>query len=116
MKKFALFAFNGEPMCFAHVLLNAFDFKDKGHEVLIVIEGSATRLVKDLHEDESLPFAKLYKKAVAQGLVHAVCEACAQKMGSKESAIDQGLALAGEMNGHPSMSRYIKEGFEIVTF
>ena len=27
--KAALFAFNGEPMCFVHVLLNAFDMKDK---------------------------------------------------------------------------------------
>lgn len=29
MKKIGLFAFNGEPMCFVHVLLNALDMKDK---------------------------------------------------------------------------------------
>ena len=68
MKKIALFAFNAEAMCFAHVLLNAFDLKEKDHDVCIVMEGSATRLVKDLHEDESLPFSKLYKKAVTDAL------------------------------------------------
>jgi hypothetical protein len=103
-------------MCFAHVLLNAFDLKEKGHDARIIMEGSATRLVRDLHEDESLPFAKPYKKAVADGLIDAVCDACAQKMGSKESALAQGLNLVGEMNGHPSISRYLDEGFEVLTF
>ena len=116
MKKIALFAFNGEPMCFAHVLLNGFDLKEKGHDARIVIEGSATRLIKDLHEDSSLPFAGMYEKAVTQGLVDAVCDACCSKMGSKESAISQGLKLVGEMKGHPSVSRYLDEGFEVMTF
>ncbi|MDJ0762822.1 MAG: cytoplasmic protein [Myxococcota bacterium] len=116
MKKLVLFAFNGEPMCFAHVLLNAFDLRERGHEARIVMEGSATRLIKDLHEDESLPFAKPYEKAVQEGLIDAVCEACAQKMGSKESAQAQGLKLVGEMKGHPSIARYLEEGFEVMNF
>jgi len=116
MKKMALFAFNGEPMCFAHVLLNAFDLQEKGYEARIIMEGSATRLVKDLYEDESMPFAKLYKKAVQAGLIDAVCEACSQKMGSKENSLEQGLNLVGEMKGHPSISRYLAEGFEVMTF
>jgi hypothetical protein len=29
-KKVAIFAFNGEAMCFAHALLNAKDMKKKG--------------------------------------------------------------------------------------
>ena len=116
MKKYALFAFNGEPMCFAHVLLNAFDLKEKGADARIIMEGTATRLVKDLDEDETLPFAKMYKKAVAEGLIDAVCDACSKKMGSKESALEQGLNLAGEMKGHPSLSRYLDDGFEVMTF
>ena len=42
MKKFALFAYNGDFMCFIHVLLNALDMKKRGHEVKLVIEGAAT--------------------------------------------------------------------------
>ena len=48
MKKFALFVFNGDPMCFIHVLLNALDMNTKGHQAAIVVEGAATRLVPEL--------------------------------------------------------------------
>ena len=41
MKKVALFVFNGDPMCFIHVLLNALDLFEKGNEVKTVIEGSS---------------------------------------------------------------------------
>lgn len=116
MKKVVLFAFNGEPMCFAHVLLNAFEMKQRGYDARIVIEGSATKLIHTLREDENLPFAKLYTKAVAEGLVDAVCDACAATMGSKASAQEQGLRLVGDMNGHPSISHYLEEGFEVLTF
>jgi hypothetical protein len=45
MKKFALFVFNGDPMCFIHVLLNAIDMSEKGYEAKIVVEGAATKLI-----------------------------------------------------------------------
>jgi hypothetical protein len=32
MKKFALLVFNGDPLCFIHVLLNAIDMSEKGYE------------------------------------------------------------------------------------
>ena len=35
MGKVALFVFNGDPMCFFHVLLNALDLKEKGVEARI---------------------------------------------------------------------------------
>ena len=116
MRKIALFAFNGEPMCFVHVLLNAMDLNEKGHDARIVMEGSATRLIKQFHDDPSLPFATLYGKAVADGLIDAVCEACAGKMGARESALEQGLRLVGNLKGHPSISRYLENGFEVMTF
>ena len=54
MKKFALFVFNGDPMCFIHVLLNALDMSDKGYEVKIIIEGAATQLISEL--EKKTPF------------------------------------------------------------
>ncbi len=47
MKKLALFAFNGDPMCFIHILLNALDMKEKGFDGKIIIEGSATKLIHE---------------------------------------------------------------------
>ncbi len=48
MKKIAMFVFNGDPMCFIHVLLNALDMKENGYEGRIVIEGAATKLIPEL--------------------------------------------------------------------
>ncbi len=48
MKKMAFFAFNGESMCFVHVLLNALDMKARGYDVRVVIEGAATKLIPEL--------------------------------------------------------------------
>ena len=37
-------------------------------------------------------------------------------MGTADEAVNQGLALLDDMSGHPSMSRYIEEGFEVISF
>ncbi|MBW2279022.1 MAG: DsrE family protein [Deltaproteobacteria bacterium] len=116
MKKIALFAFNGEPMCFAHVLLNAVDLAGRGHEVTVVIEGAATRLVKEYREDHTLPFARMYHRAIEEGLIGCVCEACSAQMGSQKAAESQQLPVCGEMSGHPSIGRYLEQGYEIITF
>jgi hypothetical protein len=116
MRKIALFTFNGDPTCFVHVLLNALDMKEKGYDARVVMEGAATRLIKQFHDDPSLPFANLYKRVVADGLVDAVCEACAGKMGARESAVEQGLRLVKEMSGHPSIAGYLSDGYEVMTF
>ena len=115
MKKIALFAFNGEPMCFMHVLLNALDMSERGYEVKIVIEGSATKLVPELAKAEN-PMHRLYEKAKGLDIVDGVCKACSNKMGTLQAAKDQGLRLLDEMTGHPSIARYREEGFEVVIF
>ena len=128
MRKFALFAFNGDPMCFIHVLLHTLDLKEKGHEVALVVEGSATKLVKLLSGGPGLEdFAEknpgMYKMVSEQftkvrdsGLIDCVCQACAKQMGALEDARKLSLPLCNELNGHPSMSRYIAEGYEIISF
>jgi hypothetical protein len=115
VKKIALFAFTGETACFAHVLLNALDMKERGHEVKVVVEGTATQQVKLLAE-EGRPFANLYRRAKEAGLIDCVCQACAAVSGSLEAALAQGLATCDEMSGHPSIARYMDAGFEVVIF
>ena len=115
MKKVAFFVFNGEPMCFIHVLLNALDMNDKGYEVKIVIEGSATKLIPELAKEDN-PMHRFYEKAKGLDLIDGVCKACSNKMGTLDAVKAQGLRLLDEMTGHPSMARYRDEGFEIITF
>lgn len=102
-------------MCFVHVLLNALDMKERGYDVRVIIEGSATKLVEEL-ADPNKPFANLYQKVKDQGLIDCVCKACSAKMNSLNAATAQHLPLCDELMGHPSMAKYMKQGFEIITF
>ena len=115
MRKMVLFAFNGDPVCFVHVLLNALDMNAKGYEGKIVIEGAATKLIPELIEKGN-PLNTLWERAVAAGLIEGACRACSNKMGTLEAAKQQGLELLDEMAGHPSMARYRNEGFEVLSF
>lgn len=128
MRKFALFAFNGDPMCFVHVLLHALDLREKGYETKLVIEGSATRLVKLLPGGSGLAdfaeknpgmhkmLSELFLKVKEARLIDCVCRACAKQMGALEDAEKAALPLCAELSGHPSMSRYIEAGYEIISF
>ncbi len=114
-KKVALFAFQGDVVCFAHVLLNALDLHEKGYEVAVVLEGPSTKTAVELGEGEK-PFSALYKKAKAAGLIDCACKACAAKVGALEGIKAQEITLDGEMSGHPAMSRYLEAGYKIITF
>jgi len=115
MKKFALFVFNGDPMCFIHVLLNALDMKEKGHAPKIVLEGASVKLLPELIKIEN-PLNKLWTRVLDQDLVEGVCKACSNKLGTLKDAEKQGLTLLGNMSGHPSMMEYRSNDFEIITF
>jgi hypothetical protein len=115
MKKFAMFVFNGDPMCFIHVLLNALDMKSRGSEVKILIEGASVKLIPELVKSGN-PLNGLWKKNFEAGLIEGVCKACSSKLGTLEAAKEQGLPLLDDMSGHPSMAAYRDKGFEIITF
>jgi hypothetical protein len=115
MKKFALFVFNGDPMCFIHVLLNALDMKAKGFEAKIIIEGASVKLIPELVKPGN-PLSGMWKKNLEAGLVEGVCKACSSKLGTLEAAKEQGLTLLDDMSGHPSMAAYHDNGFKIITF
>lgn len=111
MNKVAFFPFKGDLMCFVHVLLNALDMKKKGVEVVIIMEGEAVKLVKELREGKN----KLYEEAVDLGLFAGICKACSAKMGVLEYNETTEIPILGEMSGHPAMLPFIEDGYEIIT-
>lgn len=115
MKKFALFVFNGDPLCFIHVLLNALDMKTKGDEAKIILEGASVKLIPELVKSSN-PLNGLWKKSLEAGLVEGVCKACSNKLGTLDAAKEQGLTLLDDVSGHPGMSAYRDKGYEIITF
>ncbi len=113
--KYALFAFNGDPMCFIHVILNVLDLNVKGHEVKVIVEGSACKLAEEF-ENERNPFYNLYLKLKESGLIDCFCKVCSNKMGSLKIVEELGFPTCSEMMGHPSMGKYIEQGYSIITF
>ena len=114
MRKIAIFAFNGDIMCFGHALLNAMDLHEKGHDVKLIIEGSATKLIADFQKPKT-PFYELFNKCVNMGILESVCRACAGKMKTLKICLNKGYPLADEMSGHPSMEKYIASAYDIIT-
>ena len=107
MKKMALFVFNGDPMCFIHVLLNALDMNEKGYEAKIIVEGAATKLIPELAKPEN-QLHGLWEKAKDAGLVAGVCKACANKMETLEATNEARVAAAGRYRRsscHGALSR-----------
>lgn len=115
MTTMALFAFNGEPMCFLHVLLNALDMKARGSGVKRVLEGASVKLIPELYATGG-PLSGLWQKCLDAGVVEGVCEACSAKLGTQAAAKEHGLALLGGMSGHPSIAAYRAAGCEVMTF
>ena len=115
MEKMALFAFNGDLLCFVHVLLNAIDLNEKGQDVKIIVEGPATRLIPQIAKEEN-PMSSLYRKARELKLFHGACRACSSKMKVAEALESEGLPFLDEMAGHPSMARYTKDGYRVIVF
>lgn len=113
--KYVLFAFRNDSMCFIHVLLNALDIADKGMIVKVILESESVKLIPDLYNDES-SLSNLYNRILEKGLMEGVCKACSQKFGTYEISISKGLKILDDMANHAGMARFLKEGYQVITF
>lgn len=113
--RFALFAFNDDPMCFVHVILNALDLREKGNQVKVIVEGSATKLIKEFDNIQN-PFYKQYRQLIESQLIDCFCKTCSSKMGVLNIVEKNGFSTCGEMTGHPAMSKYLQLGYSIISF
>jgi len=114
-KKILLVAFQGQAMCFVHVLLNGLELQAQGHQCKIIIEGEATRLIPEISQEGHF-LNTLYRQMLTKGLLEGVCRACSSKMQVLENIKKEGLPLLDDMSGHPGMAKYIEQGFEIINF
>ncbi len=94
-----------------HILLNTLDMNSKGIEGKIIIEGEAVVHVKKMIESKN----PLFKKIKDKGLIDCICKACSAQMGVLEYNENCGIPLNGDMSGHPAVSSYTQDGFEVIT-
>ncbi|MCI5209219.1 MAG: cytoplasmic protein [Candidatus Electrothrix sp. ATG2] len=114
MQKTIIFAFQGNPMCFIHVLLNALNMAEQGMEGKIILEGEAVKLVSEMAKSDHF-LHKPYTKAKKAGLLLGACRVCCNKMGVAEAVTAEKIPLIGDMVGHPAMAGYIKQGYTVIT-
>ncbi len=111
MNKYLFYAMRGQLMCFLHILMNALDLHEAGHEVRIVFEGESVTLPPQLAEKGN----KLYLKALELGLIAGVCKACSVQLGVLEAIEKLELPLLSDMNGHAGMRPFVSEGYTVIS-
>ena len=111
MKKTVFFAFNGEMVYFQHVLLNALEMKEKGDDVQIVMEGETVTLIEKLDKENHF----MFKEAKEKGIINSVCRACTIGYGALPYNETCGIPLSEENHGHPSMQKFINQGYDVIT-
>jgi hypothetical protein len=114
--KVAIFVFSGpEPPCrVIHAFLFARDIVARGGEARIILEGDAPKLLLSLPDPEH-KLHGMYTKIKEEGLISAVCRACANQAGAVEAAQVEGFPLVDDAFGHVSLARYAERGYQVVT-
>jgi hypothetical protein len=89
------------------------ELKEGHDDVRIVFDGAGTAGVPELAKKEHKAHG-LY--AAVGDRITGVCAYCAGAFGVKDAAIAQGVELAGEYEGHPSVRRLVHDGYQVITF
>lgn len=101
-----------------NALAAAYDLKQKGAVLELLFQGAGTRWTGQLTKTEH-PAHALYL-AVADK-VAGVSSACADVFGARADAEANGFTLLGDnavpgTSGLPSVARYVRDGYSVVTF
>lgn len=111
MKKILFYGMTGQKSCFLHVLLNAAQLHEAGFEARVIFEGASVALVKVFEEEQN----PVYLKVKAAGLIAGVCLACSKTLKVYEEAVNSGLPLLSDMNGHAGMLPFLNTGYEVIS-
>lgn len=111
MRKFLFYGMTGEKSCFQHVLLNAAQLAEAGHEVRVIFEGASVKLVPQLEGENNPVYGKLKDK----GLIAGICLACSKVLGVYEACVGTGLPMLSDMSGHAGMKPFIDQGYEVIS-
>jgi hypothetical protein len=89
------------------------ELKEGNDDVRIVFDGAGTAWVPELAKKEHKAHG-LY--AAVGDRIAGVCAFCAGAFGVKDAVVAQGVHLAGEYEGHPSLRRLVHDGYQVITF
>lgn len=112
--KYVFLATDDNKMQLHHLLLNAINFHENGHEVAMVLECASPKLLVGIAGGSiKLP---LFGKAMELGIIDHACKACTAAFEATEAAKKLGVPLKGELSGHSDMLKFLGNGYSLFTF
>lgn len=96
-----------------HALLYCKDFVEKGYETKMIFDGAATAWVPELMKPEH-KLHSLFKEIQAGGSLDAICDFCAGAFGVKDLVKECAIPMKSEFHGHPSIAKYVSEGYQLL--
>ena len=98
-----------------HALLYATELEEKGYDVVLIFDGAGTEWAEELSNPDSqsklLPMYKAFKKT---GIEEVICDFCAGAFGVKEELKNRQYPTESEYQGHPSIEKWIKKGYQLI--
>ena len=98
-------------------IVNALEFAkeldEKDHSVHIIFDGAGTTFIPALQDQEHKAH-KLYK--AVEERIDGACKFCAKAFGVINEVNSSNIDLLDDYDDHPSLEKYISQGYQIVTF
>jgi hypothetical protein len=97
-----------------HALLYACELAENGYTVVLVFDGAGTGWANELRKPEN-PLHKHYAKVKKLGMTEEICDYCADQFHVKDELPEQQRKLlVGDYEGHPSLVKWIEQGYEVI--
>ncbi len=87
--------------------------KKEGIDVQLIFDGAGTVWIPELENKEHIAHP-LYSEV--KDKVTGACDFCAKAFGVKDEILKIDINLLDQFEGHPSIAKLVKEGYQIITF
>ncbi|MDF7808466.1 DsrE family protein [Pontiellaceae bacterium B12219] len=97
-----------------HALLYAQELAESGYKVALIFDGAGAGWAVQFR-DPAHPMNKAYLSVVNSGTVLEICDHCAENFNVKDQLSEQQRNfLSGDYKGHPSLVRFIQQGYQLL--
>jgi len=97
-----------------HALLYSKELVEAGYEVVLIFDGAGTTWAKE-SENPQHKLHGVYLGLKKLGITQEICDYCAGAFKVKADLIDRQVALLrNSYGGHPSIAKWVKQGYNLL--
>jgi sulfur relay (sulfurtransferase) complex TusBCD TusD component (DsrE family) len=98
-----------------HAILYSQELHEQGHTVRLMFDGAATAWIEEFTNPASTHMLKpAYEKFQKLGITEIICDYCAGAYKVQSSLAGRDLPLVSEYQGHPSLAKWVEQGYQIL--